>query len=288
MKMALISASLLAALPTGASAATIFGVDENNNLVTFNSSSPSTMMSKIAITGSDSSFEALDFRPINNVLYGLSAGRIVHTIDIASGVATAVSGPLAVRGSVFGFDFNPTIDRARIVSNTEGNHVFNPNDSSLTGSPTTTPLAYGAGDVNAGTNPGVSAAAYTTSSFGAPAASTQLLVIDTDRDVLARQNNNGGVLTTVGSLGQNLGSRTSFDISGSDAFAFNGSTLYNVNLSTGAVSSLGRTDRNLFGIAIGPSAVPEPATWAMMILGFGVVGYSLRRRRTTVRFNQAI
>ena len=25
-------------------------------------------------------------------------------------------------------------------------------------------------------------------------------------------------------------------------------------------------------------AVPEPATWAMMILGFGVVGYSLRRR----------
>ncbi len=25
-------------------------------------------------------------------------------------------------------------------------------------------------------------------------------------------------------------------------------------------------------------AVPEPATWAMMILGFGVVGYALRRR----------
>ena len=27
------------------------------------------------------------------------------------------------------------------------------------------------------------------------------------------------------------------------------------------------------------SAVPEPATWAMMLLGFGVVGTSLRRRR---------
>ena len=25
--------------------------------------------------------------------------------------------------------------------------------------------------------------------------------------------------------------------------------------------------------------VPEPATWAMMLLGFGVVGYSVRRRR---------
>jgi hypothetical protein len=27
-----------------------------------------------------------------------------------------------------------------------------------------------------------------------------------------------------------------------------------------------------------PGAVPEPATWAMMILGFGLVGYSARRR----------
>ena len=37
-------------------------------------------------------------------------------------------------------------------------------------------------------------------------------------------------------------------------------------------------------------AVPEPATWAMMLLGFGVVGFALRRRRrqtTTVRFQMA-
>ncbi|MBW6526686.1 FxDxF family PEP-CTERM protein [Sphingomonas sp. RHCKR7] len=35
------------------------------------------------------------------------------------------------------------------------------------------------------------------------------------------------------------------------------------------------------------AAVPEPATWALMILGFGVVGYSMRRR-PAVRFSQAI
>ncbi len=36
----------------------------------------------------------------------------------------------------------------------------------------------------------------------------------------------------------------------------------------------------------GSSAVPEPATWAMMILGFGFVGAAMRRRaiRTTVSF----
>lgn len=31
------------------------------------------------------------------------------------------------------------------------------------------------------------------------------------------------------------------------------------------------------------AAVPEPATWAMMILGFGAVGYAMRRR-TVLRF----
>jgi hypothetical protein len=39
------------------------------------------------------------------------------------------------------------------------------------------------------------------------------------------------------------------------------------------------------GSAIGtptnPPVVPEPATWAMMLLGFGAVGFTIRRRRRT-------
>ena len=31
------------------------------------------------------------------------------------------------------------------------------------------------------------------------------------------------------------------------------------------------------------AAVPEPATWAMMLIGFGVVGSTMRRRKTTAR-----
>lgn len=34
----------------------------------------------------------------------------------------------------------------------------------------------------------------------------------------------------------------------------------------------------------GPGAVPEPASWALMIGGMGLVGGALRRRRTAVRF----
>lgn len=287
MKTAMIAAALVAGASTNASAATIFGVDETNRLVSFDSSSPSAFLSDIQITGADSSFVALDFRPLNNMLYGLSANRVVHTIDIMTGVATAVGGALAIEGTNFGFNFNPTIDRVRIVSNTDNNYVFNPNDGSLTSAPTTSTLAYAAGDANAGTNPGVTAAAYTTSTFGAAGSTTQLYVIDTDADVLARQNNNGGVLNTVGSLGTNLGSRTSFDIVGNDAIAQNGTNVYRVNLGTGALTSIGRTDRSLFGIAIANSAVPEPESWAMMLAGFAVVGYAMRRRQT-VRFRQAI
>ena len=33
------------------------------------------------------------------------------------------------------------------------------------------------------------------------------------------------------------------------------------------------------GTAIPPGAVPEPSTWAMLILGFGAVGGALRRRK---------
>ena len=264
---------------SGASAATIFGVDENNQLVSFDSATPGTFLSSTAITGVTSSLQGLDFRPLNNVLYGLGSDHVIYTINTMTGAASAVSSALNIMGSEFGFDFNPSIDRLRIVSNTNQNYVFNPNDGSLS---TVTPVAYAAGDTNFGKDPDVTGLAYSSAAFGG---STQLYSIDTANDVLDTQANSAGTLATVGSLGVNLGSRTSFDISGSDAFAFNGTTLYRANLQTGALTSLGNTNRALFGIAI--AAVPEPATWAMMLIGFGGIGFAMRRRakvRTTVSY----
>ena len=39
---------------------------------------------------------------------------------------------------------------------------------------------------------------------------------------------------------------------------------------------------DLVGVDVGAGSVPEPATWALMILGFGGAGAALRRRRTVV------
>lgn len=75
-------------------------------------------------------------------------------------------------------------------------------------------------------------------------------------------------------------------------FTFTGNgELHGVIRFTGSFSRLSFTDfsETWHGIQIGigglaAPAVPEPATWAMLIGGFGAVGGTVRRRRTTVSF----
>lgn len=49
-------------------------------------------------------------------------------------------------------------------------------------------------------------------------------------------------------------------------------------------AGLGNTAADFAVDKVSMTAVPEPATWAMMILGLGVVGTSMRRRRVDVAF----
>ncbi len=46
----------------------------------------------------------------------------------------------------------------------------------------------------------------------------------------------------------------------------------------------GATGEGTFNINPLVAGVPEPATWAMMILGFGLIGGAVRRRKVSVRF----
>ena len=49
-----------------------------------------------------------------------------------------------------------------------------------------------------------------------------------------------------------------------------------------SVSGLSRGNGSYGGNATFIPAVPEPATWAMMLLGFGAIGFSMRNRRRSV------
>lgn len=51
------------------------------------------------------------------------------------------------------------------------------------------------------------------------------------------------------------------------------------------VASYSNLDSNrLIFAVLAPAAAPEPASWAMMLAGFGAVGYGLRRRKSAVSF----
>lgn len=56
--------------------------------------------------------------------------------------------------------------------------------------------------------------------------------------------------------------------------------LYTIDTATLAATQIAATTPTLvFGMAVAPGAIPEPATWAMLVLGFGVLGAGMRRRR---------
>ncbi len=71
---------------------------------------------------------------------------------------------------------------------------------------------------------------------------------------------------------------TGFQVFGFSGVAFD--ELHLQSLDSGRSFDEGGLDAlTLDSIAFGGNVIPEPATWAMMVLGFGTVGWSARRRK---------
>jgi hypothetical protein len=260
-------ALLLAPAPRPASAALaprMIALTNGNVLLWIKAATPGTIDKTVLISGLqvNETIVAIDFRPATGQLYGLGIANLLgddsgrlYLIDADTGAATPVGpGPFSTSladGANYGFDFNPIVDRIRVVNSADQNLRVNPFTGVIAG--TDTSLAHPTSGEE------IFSSAYDRNTAGSTL--TTLYAIDLYSDQLMMQGGangvpspNGGVISAVGPLGILLGSQLGgFDI-GSDGVAYASIqtiggpfSLYRINLATGAATLVG---------AIGNGAVP--------------------------------
>ncbi|HET6406748.1 MAG TPA: DUF4394 domain-containing protein, partial [Chthoniobacteraceae bacterium] len=242
--------------------AILIGLTSKDLLISFDSAKPSAILTSAIITGlaDGENIVSLDSRPANGLVYGLSNLNALYTLNPYTGAATLIDGgepAFSLEGKLAGIDFNPTVDRLRVVTDSELNFRVNPLTGSLVdgdglteGVQPDTSMTYGAGDPGEGKNPNVAAVAYDRNFQGATL--TTLFGIDSKQNALVRVGGvdgtpspNGGLVTTVGLLGVNPGERVGFEIA-ADGTAYStmqvGSKtwLFTIDLNTGAATPVGK------------------------------------------------
>lgn len=235
--------------PSGPASGTMVALTDINTLLFFDASTPGTILNGVAVTGlqAGESLVGIDYRPATGELFGLgvmgTTGR-VYVINPITGFARSVAAvgfSTALGGSSYGFDFNPTVDRIRVVNDVEQNLRVNPNTGLLAGT-----------DTNLSPPGFVGAVAYTnnfvgatlTALFGIDVVSNQLVLIG---GLTGIPSPNGGVVTPVGPLGIDVNGDVGFDIapggtaylSATDAGGPGLFSLYTVDLVTGAATLVG-------------------------------------------------
>lgn len=279
----------------------IYGLTNTGGLFSFDSATPGTVSAVTAITGvtTGQTLVGMDFRPATGELYAMSyvgstGAAQLYTVNLTTGAATPVGSALSLQTAVtnnrFGFDFNPTVDRIRVISGygataaTSGaNYRLNPNGSIAA---TDTNAAFASGDANFGDNPGIFGLAYT-NNF-ATATITTLYGYDYTNDVLVTVGSlngsptspNSGQLFTVGASGHITGSGgLDLDVGNSGVLYGNlDSGLYTFNVGTGAATLVGSIG-SLSVLDIAVQVVPEPGTYALTGGGLALLLFAHRRRR---------
>lgn len=266
--------------------AALLGLTTDNQLVRFDSAAPGTLIgAAVPVTGLavGENLVGIDYRPATGQLYAVGSSSQVYTINAATGAATAVGGTftpaLDPAATGFGVDFNPVADRLRVIAGTGQSLRIDPTTGAATAD---TDLFFDPADPQNqgffGTSggpitpaPQVVAVGYTRNLdivTGSPV--TTLYGIDAGQDLFVRIGGpdgdptpNNGQTVVVDQLRDaatfavvDFGPDAAFDIQPltDAAFASNGSALYSVNITNGAVTPLGTVAGTaLRGLAIVPA-----------------------------------
>ncbi|QJR15321.1 DUF4394 domain-containing protein [Usitatibacter palustris] len=254
--------------PTGTPRKEIIqAVTLSHELITFNAGTPQVITAKKPLVGLEAGDEVvgIDYRVARGMLYALTRAGRLYVVDPATGGMRQVGNDkfaVALDGNEFGFDFNPTVDRIRIVSDNQQNMRAHPDTGAVVdsnadypGVQTDYPLAYAPGDKNQHLTPRIMGAGYTYNKTNDKL--TTNYAIDGRNDLLVTQGTkegetpvvspNTGQLFTVGQLGVGESSRVSFDISDVNNAAYAAfvrlgskeSRLYSIDLKSGAATFLG-------------------------------------------------
>jgi len=250
--------------PAAARPHDVFALDESGDLIKFNTGTPRKIDSRVRVTGlrPGESLVGIDFRVSRGQLYGLTdAGRLLR-IDPGSGATTQVgTAAVPLAGRRFGFDFNPTVDRIRVVSDDALNLRLHPDTGAVV-------AADPALRASGGQTPSIAAAAYTynqkdeklTTNYAIDVARGWLVVQGSVEGQQPVVSPNTGLISDVGPLGTGPLEDAAFDIADRDNAAYaalrvGGRTrLYAIDLRAGKATLLGTVDRGqpLRGIAIEP------------------------------------
>lgn len=282
------------------------------SLVRFNTGDPGAAVSQ-PITGltAGESLVGIDWRPQTGRLYGVGVNATADTatayvVDPVTGAATVVGTPGLIAfvdgsgvtpvdlpdpaTSGYGVDFNPAVDRIRVVTGSGLNFRVDPSTGlPVDGNLNTTAVPPPGINPDAAINglapgsTGVSAAGYT-NSFGQPLVGgvTTLYALDAAADVLSIQNpadagtQTAAVTVNLGGAPLNFTSASGFDIRPAVAVsASNGAAagfadavltvsgataLYRIDLATGTATSAGPIGAGgaADGLAVGDGPPPSP------------------------------
>lgn len=254
----------------------------NNSLVLIDTANPGAAGAPVPITGLNAgdTLVGIDFRIVNGFLYGLGFNNAAGTVQLynishrtglatpigASGTFVAANGttPVLIAGTAFGVDFNPAVDRLRVVNDAGQNFRIDPNtgafvDGDLGGISGSVPGLNMDGAIN-GASASVDGAAYTNTHVGTPFAT--LYTLSAGTNTLHIQNPpNGGTATlpvgvTLNGSVMDFEAANGFDITANAFFSIteNGPStgeglavltvggtrsLYTVHLTTGVASLVG-------------------------------------------------